>query len=368
MSELITLDEQYAALLAAEMMKLRIRRDAKQGLDAEEIAAGSRNMNNFKPVLVSEHTPKEVPELIPGILPESGMLGIIGETDTGKSLIALEIVHSLLTGEKLWDVITPNRTLDKVVYILGEHTLDTIYGLYNRMKLPLDNAKLGIVSPEMLHPHKALVVSGVAQPVAIDCMLKWTEGANLIVFDPLAGFGQGEKSENDNSGMRTLMDSLSLIAQKQNAACLVLHHMGKATMGQDGREYRRESYASRGATAVEDALTHCFYLRKRTLVAGKDGNEKYELSVRKFKGITTADSFVLDRDGTTKRNRLINAADKKVGKDSVSREERAAFYRQVANLQDARPKMDYDTVVELVAAAHGISKATLKRWEGSGED
>jgi RecA-family ATPase len=365
-SPLPEVDDIYQKYLAEELFKLRIRRDARKNLESEELALASETNMAFKPTLVYDALPNEIPELIPGILPESGTLGIVGETDTGKSLIALEIASSLLTGEKLWGAITPNRTIKHVVYILGEHTAATLQGLYHRTGLP-HSGDFRIVDPSQLHPYKALVIGGVAQPVAIDRMMKLTEGADLIVFDPLAGFGQGEKMENDNSGMRTLMDTLSLIAQKNTSACMVLHHMGKATMGQDGREYKRENYASRGATSIEDSLTHCFYLRKKTLIAGKDGMEKYELSVRKFKGVVKNDVFVLERDADTKRNTLINAADKRAGKDSTSREERARFWVQVTNLQERKPKLDWDTCIEMVAAAHGLAMATVKRWEGGSE-
>lgn len=360
------INDQYQQQLALEMFKMRIRRDAKKYLEEEEIAGAVQTMDH-KPIRVYDPLPNDTPELIPGILPESGMLGIIGEVETGKSTCALEIASSLLTGEPLWGAIQPNRTIRKVTYILGEHTAVTLQGLYHRLQLP-HKGDFQIIGPDLLHPYKALVIGGIAQQAAIDRMLQWTEGANLVVFDPLAAFGQGEKVENDNAAMRTLMDTLSLIAQKQKAACLVLHHMGKASMGQDGREYRRESYASRGATAIEDSLTHCFYLRRKTLIAGKDGIERYELSVRKFKGLTTHDTFVLERDGTTKRNHLVNEAIKRSGRDSASREEKARFWQQVMNLQERKPKLDWDTCIEMVAAAHGLAIATVKRWEGGSED
>ena len=364
--EIVRIETEFDQQLQIEMLRQRVRRDAKRMLEEEERAGAAVMAIDDTPIMAYDPLPRAIPELIPGLLPESGLAGIIGETECGKTGVSLELASCLLTGEPLWGQIIPTRTLEKVVYILGEHTVATLQGLYHRLQLP-HSGLLQVVGPEHLHPYKALVSAGIAQHVAIDRMLKWTEGANLIIFDPLAGFAQGEKIENDNSAMRTLMDTLSLVAQKQNAACLVLHHMGKSLQDpHTGREIRRETYAARGATAIEDALTHCYYLRKKTLTSGKDGIEKLELEIRKFKGIPTHDSFQLERNGDTKRNTLVNPTSK-AGKDTVSREERAKFYQLVQNLREANPKFSHDTCVDLIAAAHNIAKSTVRRWEGGSD-
>jgi RecA-family ATPase len=353
--------------IATELFKLKVRRDARRMLEAEEIQAQGGSFESVAR-LVYEPLPEASPELIPGILPESGTAAIVGETDTGKSLIALEMASSLLTGQPLWGEIVPNRTIERVVYVLGEHTCVTLQGLFHRTQLP-HQGDFKLIGPEHLHPYKAIVIAGVAQPIAIDRLVRWTEGANLIVFDPLAGFVQGLNSEQDNSAMRTLIDSMSYVADKNKSACMILSHMGKPRIDDQGGEIRRTSYAMRGASAQEDALTHVFYLRRQTLVKQQGAQERFELSVRKFKGSPSNESCVLERDPVTKRNTLINglaAAKNKVGRDGVSREERAAFYAQVNNLRSEKPDFKYETCLEIVAASHKIPMATVKRWEDAG--
>lgn len=348
--------------LALETFNLRVRRDARRIVEQEErdVAAGDFT-GEMK--LIYDPLPTATPELIPGLLPESGTAGIVGETDTGKSLIACEIGSSLLTGEPLWGSIVPNRKIEKVVYILGEHTCQTIQGLFHRTQLP-HAGKFGLIGPEHLHPYKALVIGGVQQQIAVDRLMRWTEGAGLIVFDPLGGFAQGLQTENDSASMRTLIDSMSLIAQKNNAACLILSHMGKPKLDETGNEIRRTTYAMRGSSAQEDALTHVFYLRKALQVKqqskGDAVMERFDLSIRKFKGNPSDEVFRLQRDPVTKRNSLLNT---KPAKGAYpDRTEIEEYRKRIQRLMEANPGYTWDTAVGNLAAMEGLPVETMKRW------
>lgn len=349
----------YHDKMSAEVFNLRVRRDARRLLEQEERDfAASAFDGEMK--MIYDPLPSETPELIPGLLPESGTAGIVGETDTGKSLIACEIGSSLLTGEPLWGSIVPARKIDKIVYILGEHTCQTIQGLFHRTKLP-HAGKFHLIGPEHLHPYKALVIGGVQQGVAVDRLCKWTEGAGLIVFDPLGGFAQGLNTENDSASMRTLIDSMSLIATKTGAACLILSHMGKPKMDDAGNEVRRQSYAMRGSSAQEDALTHVFYLRKAMQVKQQHADaERFDLSIRKFKGNPSSEVFRLQRDGETKRNTLINAKPARGG--YPDRKEVEEYRRKIQRILEANSGFNPETALKMVADGEGLAVATLERW------
>lgn len=351
-----TNDRQYKSQLQTELLRQRVRRDAVKMLDEEQRKeAGESDMQDAK--LVYDPLPDNVPELIPGLLPETGVTGIVGETETGKSLVACEIASSLLTGNPLWGYIEPARTIGKVVYILGEHTCSTLQGLFHRTQLP-HAGDFRIIGPEHLHPYKALVVAGIQQGAAVDRLLKWTEGAGLVVFDPIAGFVQGVNSEQDNAVMRTLIDTMSLIAQINKAACLVLSHMGKAKMDEQGVEVRRHSYATRGASAQEDAMVSVFYLRKNTII--KEKKERFDLSIRKFKGNPSHDVFRLERDPETQRNTLMNP--KVVKKSYPSKEERVALREKIQRVMANNPAYTWETASKVVGDSEGLSEMVIRRW------
>ena len=347
--------------LAAEMFKQKIRRDAKRLIEDQERALDASSFDG-QPALVYDPLPNETPFLIPGLLPENGTAAIVGETNTGKSLIAIEIASSLLTGEPLWEGIRPNRTIEKVMYILGEHTCSTLQGLYHRTQLP-HAGQFHLIGPEHLHPYKALVIGGVQQQIAVDRLTKWCEGAQLIVFDPLAGFVQGQSAENDNATMRTLIDSMTLIASKVGAVSLILHHAGKPKMDDSGQEVRRTVYASRGASSIEDALAHVLYLRKSIAVKQQGDVEKYDLAIRKMKGNPSTDVFKLERDPDTKRNRLLSA--KPIAKEGCTLDEKMMIAGKIQRVRENNPGFGMDTAIKVVADAEGYAVATIKRWLGS---
>src|SRR3990167_10096798 len=138
--------------LAAEVFRLKIRKTAKSLVDNE----GADKLLMPQGVLADDPLPPSPPELIDGILLTYGATGIIGQKETGKSLIALEIQHSLLTGEPLWGAIKPSSVLNKTVHFLAEHASPVLMGLYQRTGMS-STGKLRIFGPEHLGAMKLLV-------------------------------------------------------------------------------------------------------------------------------------------------------------------------------------------------------------------
>ena len=281
----------------AALFNLKVREKARRIFEAEQASA-------FPPqggVLAYDELPPEPPELIEGVLLAHGATLISAEKETGKSLCALEIQSSLLTGAPLWGELKPSKTVAKTVHFLAEHTSTNLQQHYRRTKIPREG-ELRIFGPEHLGPNKLLVSSGSRREQAIDYYKEKARGAGLVVFDPLASFIQGESAENDNSPMRSVVDAMIEISQSTGAACLVLAHQGKPTFV-EGHKVRRTSYATRGASAAEDAATAVHYLER---VEGHqfNHNDVYLLRPVHYKG-RKASSFKLIRDAETCRQTLM---------------------------------------------------------------
>ena len=257
------------------------------------------------PVKPEDVLPKAVPELLKGILLASGATGIIGEKETGKSLTALEIQYSLLTGTPLWGDIKPVKGVSRTVHFLAEHTSQTLQELYQRTKMP-STGGINIYGPELLGPYKLLVSNGTRREQAIGRYKKMAEGAGLIVFDPMAAFIQGEAAENDNNPMRNLIDTMIEIAESAGAACLVLGHQGKPKFTSEGHKIQKNAYATRGASGTEDALTAVHYLER---CEGELFNQcpVYRLRAVHYKG-RKHPPFKFYRDNETCRQILLTKA------------------------------------------------------------
>src|SRR3990167_11476645 len=273
--------EHWKDQLASEIFRLKIRKIAKETVENES----SDQLKIPTGILADDPLPPESPELIPGILLAYGATGIIGQKETGKSLISLEIQHSLLTGEPLWGAIKPSKVINKTVHFLAEHASPILMGLYQRTGMT-STGKLRIFGPEHLGAMKLLVSNGSRREDALSFYKKLADGAGLVVFDPLAAFIQGQSSENDNAPMRSLVDAMIEIASSTGAACLILGHQGKPQFFQ-GKQVKRTSYATRGASATEDAMTAVHYLDNQPGVT-VNGKQMYELKPIHFKGFKSS--------------------------------------------------------------------------------
>lgn len=292
--------EAFTRDVANELQRLRVREAARKLFDQESAQAFPVQEG----VLAYGELPDEPPELIPGVLLAHGATGIISVKEGGKSLIGLEIESSLLTGQPLWGVLKPEKTVGKTVHFIAEHTSINLQQLFRRTQLPHEG-NLRIFGPEHLGPYKLLITSGIRREAAVDFYKKLAEGAGLIVFDPLAAFIQGEQAENDNTPMRGLVDTMIEIAQSTGAACLVLGHQGKPII-HEGRQVKRYTYATRGASAVEDSLTAVHYLEKLENHVF-NGNDVHSLKPIHYKGKKLR-PFKLMRDKETCRHTLLAVA------------------------------------------------------------
>ena len=284
------------------------------------------------------------PEVIPGLLPTTGQLLIAGETDVGKSLVALEIASALLSHAPLWGALPVSTGARKALYVLGEHHTSILQGLWAKTGLPAPPRSLWVVGPHEFPEHH-LVTRGIPQVLVSAQLREWAQGCQLVVYDPLASFCRGENIENDNAQMRLLLDTMTGIANDAGAACIVLTHAGKPRRGEDGQPAPREEYRVRGASAIEDAASAVFYMEK-----GMDGF--YRLQRRKYKGTQEPKTYTLIRDPGTLRHTLVtNLHDAK----------RLDFLQRHAYLKS---RMSPTDALRMTMEATRVPRSTADRWIG----
>lgn len=270
---------------------------------------------------------------------------------THNTLVGLEICSSLVTGEPLWGSVIPTRKCKRILYVLGEHRNRKILELVKKTRLPMTDDVL-LLGPDKLRGDKNLIVQGVPNQRVIDNFKRWVEGMDLVLFDPLSSFIAGADTENDNNQMRLLIESMNNVCMVAGASCIVLAHKGKPTLDQYGKEHRRHSYATRGASGTEDAFTNIWYLNK-----ADSGLQDYELLQRKFKG-DAPPRFHLRRNKETLTHTLLT--DGSSYNDVLKREARD----RVTNLRYDFPTMAEEMVHKVVASTMGIPLETLERRLG----
>jgi hypothetical protein len=318
-------------------------------------------------VLITSEIPEGPPDAISGLLPEKGQLVIAGETNVGKSLVALEICSALTSERPLWQELTPNIKAKKILYVLGEHYREIIQRMHRKTELPL--GEVWIIGPNELKFDKWMVQNGKQNPTIIRKFEKWATGCDLIIFDPLSAFVTGIDSENDNLQMRLVIDSMSLIAQSVGASCLILAHQGKPYMDKLGVEHHRKSYAIRGASGIEDAATNIFYMNEyhgaekpvaaekeslSSLVDIDEDGKIYELVCRKYKG-EAPERYRLLRDPQTLTHRLL-------GNRPQVELKRLVVKSKVDRILKAFPNMPVMEAYQVIASVVGCDVRTIQRY------
>ena len=279
------------------------------------------------------------------------MLAIVGETNAGKTLVGLEICSSLVTGAPLWGGVLPTRQCKKILYVLGEHRNRKILELVKKTRLPMTDEVL-LLGPDKMRGDKNLIVQGVPNLRVIDNFKRWVQGMDLVLWDPLSSFIAGADTENDNNQMRLLIETMNNVCMAAGASCIVLAHKGKPTLDQFGKEHRRHSYATRGASGTEDAFTNIWYLNK-----ADSGLHDYELLQRKFKG-DAPPRFHLRRNKDILVHTLISDL------SSYGEELKAEARTKVSNLKYDHPHLSDETVHKYVASVMNIPLTTLERRLG----
>lgn len=265
--------------------------------------------------------------------------------------MALEICSALITGQPLWGDIhrTPLSKATKILYILGEHYNDIIKRLAVKTSLPFTDA-VHIYGPEDLKADKWLVQNGKQNVDGIQKLVNVTKGCDFIVWDPLAAFFVGVDQENDNSGMRVVLDTLNLVNQSTGASGIILSHMGKPMIGKDGTEHARTKYAIRGASGIEDAATNIFYM------SGGGGNV-FHIRKRKYKG-EAPDEYRLVRNADTLTHTLLDSARPQVEARKI--ETQAIIARLQANF----PDMSKAQIIKVVALTQNLHENTVRNHLG----
>lgn len=297
------------------------------------------------------------PDIIPGLLPRGGQLVIAGETNVGKTLVALEMCSALSTGLPLWNApdMVATKTANKILYVLGEHYNEVIQRLWRKTRLPM-NENVWLIGPEKLAGDKWLVANGKTNLQSMEKFCKWAEGADLIIFDPLAAFVSGVDAENDNVQMRAVLDAMSIVSQTSGAACMILAHQGKPQQDKFGNENSRRKYAIRGASAIEDAATNIFYMSHGETTKDFD---IFTLTKRKYKG-EAPNEYRLMRDKNTLCHTLL-------GDRPVIEVRKIETQAMVGRVRHMFPDMKVGQIYSLIAAVQNLDERTIERYMEGGQ-
>ncbi len=177
--------------------------------------------------------------IIEGILPKSNLIGLIGGSDTGKSLFLLQFVISYILNNPFLSLRINGGK--KVLYFSFE---DDPYSLKSRLEKLLKDFSLEEKKTVTENMYFECDPDGIEQK--IESHMNAHPDTGFIIIDPLAEVLQGIDMNSSNS-VRESMQFLKAAASKYNLANLFIHHISKSS--EDSGKLNKSN--SLGSQAIE---------------------------------------------------------------------------------------------------------------------
>lgn len=229
-------------VLAQEVERIRIRREAEKIVRAEEEARTWREPP-WRPTLTEELAIPDEPVsyLVDDIFPTGGNVLLTAQYKTGKTTLVNAFARALADEEQFLGRLDTHHTEGRIA--LWNYEVD---GNQYRRWL----RELGIVNTDRV---TVLNLRGYRMPVLVphveDWIVRWLTDRRVTtwVVDPFArAFVGSGTSENDNTEVGAFLDTLDVIKDRAGVQQLVLPtHTGRGEMEQ-GQE------RARGATRLDD--------------------------------------------------------------------------------------------------------------------
>lgn len=184
------------------------------------------------------------------ILVDGGSLILAGSSGVGKSLITLEMAISLAAGTNLYAdrIIIPKSR--KVLIFQSENAPFEVRQRINKMTK-------GSIPDGIFINSDTVYNFNIADNYFSEYLIRTVRETrvDVIIIDPLSSFHH--YNENDNSQMRSVLDSITNISRETGAATIIVHHYGKQL------DNRADGNKLRGATSIKDAVDTIITLERR---------------------------------------------------------------------------------------------------------
>jgi putative DNA primase/helicase len=256
--------------------------------------------------------------IIRGVLPDGELTYIFGESETGKTFIALDMCLHIAHGIPWQGLQVQKRP---IVYVASEGSgaiKQRVAAWCKHHSLPIPDGFSVVGEDEPF----SLANDEDVQDMA-DCILAEGLAGAVIVYDTLNQSSSGS-DENSNSEMGAVVKACKMMARRVNGAAIVVHHSGIADTGR-----------LRGASALNNggAAALCVQWQDKeadvatlSLVRNKEGGRGFARTVHKVEIVldihdcfgVTVSSCYLDYSEWTKAQEEDAKKPKKMGANQIA--------------------------------------------------
>lgn len=212
--------------------------------------------------------------IIPGILSNQSLGAIVGGSDTGKSLLALQFAISYTINRELFG--SPVKGGKNVLYFSLEDSQETISRRFKKLSTVLTSDDLNQVESKLHFKH----VKGNIVEEIDEYLINYPE-TGLIIIDTFSDLMAG-RDLNSAGHVREILNPLHEISIKHDTFTLFIHHLNKTSE----KEHGFGKLGIVGSQSFEAKMRVIFQMNKKTSKLGK-----LEISIGIIKGNDINDSL-----------------------------------------------------------------------------
>ena len=253
----------------------------------------------------NEYFKKKQPQkwLIKNWIPERGIGMLYGDSSTGKTFIAIDLMLSISTGQSKWFGSRIDDERRSVVYLCGEGADGNAQRIGAWIKAKNnetgDTGSFYVIEDEfnLDNPFNAeALIRAIRSKVHI--------APSFIVIDTLNCYFSG--NENDATSARLFNFSCKKLSKEFDAFVLIIHHTGK------NRDYKGEARGSSAFFGAMDTSIFASIVREHTisLKVNKQKNGKIPEELLLSSEVITLDTWNMDSDSSYPSSLIFTRAEK----------------------------------------------------------
>ena len=200
---------------------------------------------------------KEIPMLWKPFIQQTGLIGLTGSSDTGKSILLRQLAIAVCLRKDTFLNYPLNSRFGTVIYISTEDSEDAISASLSKQLKDVDPRQLNGVKFIFNQQRPGATLLSILKQGRVD----------LIIIDAWADLFEG--NPNDVVQVRKSLNRLTKIAQKNECAIIILHHTVK-----NSEYHRPDKNKLNGSQGIEAKLRVLLELRQNE-------NDERTLSVLK---------------------------------------------------------------------------------------
>ena len=201
----------------------QLRLETQQLMDQLRERAESER-STFRRLLVNGYdmlmaTPEATESLLDPIIPRTGVVALVGTSDSGKSTFLRSLAMAVASGAPSFLGFALHPRHRSAIYVASEDDAQAITSLMQRQLRELDTPPEAYASLDFVFELDNLVEN-------LDSMLE-DKPRDLVIIDAFADLYTGPMNENNR--VRSFVNRFSQLSVKHSTLVVFLHHTGKRT-------------------------------------------------------------------------------------------------------------------------------------------